>query len=115
MFVSRWGSAFAVTEQGPRGERLSIQIFDDAGDSVQKVYLEDADKRAAYDALVAAHRAEDQTPWQRVSGDQPAFGPSFHDAHVLPGHIYRYAVSAVDKQGHESGRSEEASETVPNQ
>jgi hypothetical protein len=60
------------------------------------------------------YRREDQTPWQRISGDLPVFGPAFHDAHVLPGHTYRYGVSAVDKQGHESGRSAEAEETVPN-
>jgi len=60
------------------------------------------------------YRREDQTPWQRISGDQPVLGPAFHDAHVLPRHTYRYAVSAVDKGGHESGRSAEASETVPN-
>jgi len=60
------------------------------------------------------YRREDQTPWQRISADQPVIGPAFHDAHVLPGHTYRYGVSAVDKGGHESGRSAEASETVPN-
>jgi fibronectin type 3 domain-containing protein len=59
------------------------------------------------------YRREDQTPWQRISGDQPAIGPAFHDAHVLAGHTYRYGVSAVDKGGHESGRSQEAQETVP--
>jgi hypothetical protein len=61
------------------------------------------------------YRREDQTPWQRISGDQPAIGPAFHDAHVLAGHTYRYGVSAVDKGGHESGRSQEAQETVPTQ
>jgi hypothetical protein len=61
------------------------------------------------------YRREDQTPWQRISGDQPVIGPAFHDAHVLPGHTYRYGVSAVDKGGHESGRSHEAEETVPTQ
>ena len=60
------------------------------------------------------YRREDQTPWQRISGDQPVIGAAFHDAHVLPGHTYRYGVSAVDRDGHESGRSPEASETVPN-
>lgn len=59
------------------------------------------------------YRREDQTPWQRISGDQPVVGPAFHDEHVLAGHTYRYGVSAVDKSGHESGRSEEATETVP--
>jgi hypothetical protein len=61
------------------------------------------------------YRREEQTPWQRISGDQPAIGPAFHDAHVLAGHTYRYGVSAVDKDGHESGRSMEAQETVPAQ
>jgi len=61
------------------------------------------------------YRREDQAPWQRVSGEQPVVGPAFHDAHVLPGHTYRYGVSAIDKAGHESGRSAEASETLPNQ
>ena len=61
------------------------------------------------------YRREEQTPWERISGDQPVAGPAFHDAHVLPGHTYRYGVSAVDKGGHESGRSAEASETVPNE
>jgi fibronectin type 3 domain-containing protein len=61
------------------------------------------------------YRREDQTPWQRISGDQPVIGPAFHDAHVLAGHTYSYGVSAVDKGGHESGRSQEAQETVPAQ
>jgi putative hemin transport protein len=81
LFVSRWRSAFAVTEQGPRGERLSIQVFDDAGDSVQKVYLEDAGKRAAYDALVAAHRAQDQSAHEEVAPPPPA-PPEKADAEI---------------------------------
>lgn len=61
------------------------------------------------------YRREDATPWERISGDQPVAGPAFHDAHVVPGHTYRYGVSAIDKGGRESGRSEEAREAVPNQ
>lgn len=59
------------------------------------------------------YRRENEAPWERISGDQPVIGPAFHDARVLPGHTYHYSVSAVDKGGHESGRSAEASETVP--
>ncbi len=51
--------------------------------------------------------------WRRISPAQPVAAPAFHDADVLPGHRYRYAVSAVDQQGHESARSAEAEETVP--
>lgn len=61
------------------------------------------------------YRREDETPWERISGDQPVVGPAFHDARVLPGHRYHYGVSAVDKGGHQSARCPEASETVPSE
>jgi fibronectin type 3 domain-containing protein len=60
------------------------------------------------------YRREDMTPWRRISGEQPVVGPAFRDAQVVPGHTYRYAVSAVSQSGHESTRSDEAQETVPN-
>jgi hypothetical protein len=52
--------------------------------------------------------------WQRISPAQPVVGPGFHDADVQPGHTYAYAVSAIDQEGHESARSAETEETVPN-
>ncbi len=60
------------------------------------------------------YRREDDGAWQRISPPQPVVGPAFHDAQVQPGHTYHYAVSAVDLGGHESARSAEAQETVPN-
>ncbi len=51
--------------------------------------------------------------WRRVSPAQPVVGPGFHDGSVQPGRTYDYAVSAVDEEGHESARSAEAQETVP--
>ena len=39
--------------------------------------------------------------------------PAFRDVQVVPGRTYFYSVSAVDERGNESGRSEEASESVP--
>ncbi len=59
------------------------------------------------------YRREQQTPWERISGAQPLVAPAFHDAAVIPGHAYIYAVSAVDTRGNESARSSEAEETVP--
>lgn len=59
------------------------------------------------------YRREDETPWRRISGETLVAGPAFHDGDVQPGHTYRYGVSAVDRGGHESGRSAEAQETVP--
>jgi hypothetical protein len=60
------------------------------------------------------YRREGQSPWQPISDDQPLVAPAFHDSQVASGHAYIYAVSAVDQGGHESGRSDEARETVPN-
>jgi len=60
------------------------------------------------------YRREGGGDWQRISPAEPVVGPGFHDAHVQAGHSYSYAVSAIDQGGHESGRSGEASETVPN-
>jgi hypothetical protein len=56
--------------------------------------------------------AATESNWQRISPAQPVEAPGFHDANVQPGHTYRYAVSSVDQQGHESKRSPEAEETV---
>lgn len=61
------------------------------------------------------YRREAQTPWQRISGQQPVPSPAYHDALVQPGHTYTYGVSAVDQKGYESGRSADAEETVPQQ
>ncbi|HEY2857290.1 MAG TPA: hypothetical protein VGJ21_02610 [Terracidiphilus sp.] len=61
------------------------------------------------------YRREDLTPWKRISGEKTVVGPAFHDADVLAGHTYIYGVSAVDARGNESGRSEDAQETVPKQ
>src|ERR1035441_6169010 len=59
------------------------------------------------------YRREDETPWRRISGPQPVVGPAFRDAQLQPGRTYHYAVSAISQGGNESGRSDEAQETVP--
>ena len=59
----------------------------------------------------------------RHTGDEPPAKinselvktPSFRDTTVKPGTKYFYSVSAVDLRGNESGKSAEASETVPPQ
>jgi hypothetical protein len=62
----------------------------------------------------AVYRREGNAAWQRISPAGPLVPPAFHDTQVQPGHTYRYAVSAIDQGGHESARSAEAEETVPN-
>ncbi|MFP5237420.1 MAG: fibronectin type III domain-containing protein [Acidobacteriota bacterium] len=61
------------------------------------------------------YRREGDQPWQRISGDKPLVPPAFHDADVQAGHTFDYAVSAVSQTGHESARSGNAEETVPNE
>jgi fibronectin type 3 domain-containing protein len=39
--------------------------------------------------------------------------PAYRDSTAVPGKSYSYSVSAVDVRGNESAKSEEASETVP--
>jgi hypothetical protein len=43
----------------------------------------------------------------------PVKTPAFRDMQAVAGKTYFYSVSAVDQRGNESGRSEEASESVP--
>ncbi len=50
---------------------------------------------------------------ERISGPKPVVSPSFSDSAVAPGHRYAYAVSAVDRDGNESARSEEVEEQLP--
>jgi hypothetical protein len=51
--------------------------------------------------------------YRHEAGASPVKTPSFRDTTVAPGHQYFYSVAAVDEHGNESGRSEEASERVP--
>jgi hypothetical protein len=44
---------------------------------------------------------------------EPAKAPAFRDMQVISGKTYLYSVSAIDARGNESGRSEEAAESVP--
>lgn len=60
-----------------------------------------------------AQAGHPSAPWQHVSGTQPVVGPAFHDPNVQAGHSYEYAVTAIGQNGHESGMSEPAEETVP--
>lgn len=51
--------------------------------------------------------------WERISGSAPLVPPSFSDGNVVPGHRYTYAVSAVDQDGNESGKSGQVEEEMP--
>jgi hypothetical protein len=86
-----------------------------SGPSIDLSWLPVTDVDLAGYAVYRREGDGEDTSWQRISPAQPVIGPSFHDSQVQPGHTYRYAVSAIDQLGHESARSPEAAETVPNQ
>jgi fibronectin type 3 domain-containing protein len=61
------------------------------------------------------YRREGDSDWERISPTVLLVGPGYRDAHVVPGHTYEYAVTAVDQNGYESLRSAAAQESVPAQ
>lgn len=85
IFYSQWRSAFAAVDTSPRGELRSLQFYDAHGEAVHKVYLTAHSDVAAYDALVARYRADDQTPGWRDADDitpVPALEPETPDAQI---------------------------------
>jgi hypothetical protein len=67
-----------------------------------------------YRAEAGANDGDPNLVWKRVSPTAPIAGTSYRDTTILAGHNYRYAVSAIDQTGHESKRSEAATESAPN-
>ena len=61
LFLGSWKHGFAVREPLKQGERLSLQFFDGAGEAVHKIYATDETDRAAFDTLIARHRAAAST------------------------------------------------------
>ena len=99
----------------PSGLAAVATAADSGGDSVApSIDLSWQPAAEADLAGYAVYRREGDGKWQRISPAQPVVGPGLHDHQVQPGHTYRYAVTAIDQGGHESARSVETEETVPN-
>ncbi len=61
LFMGGWTSVFAVAEETPRGTQRSVQIFDQQGTAVHKVFLTDDSELAAWEPLVERFRADEQS------------------------------------------------------
>lgn len=67
VFFAGWKFGFAVKQQTPRGLQQSIQIFDQSGTAVIKVFLQEeqgdkkGSKQEAFDKLVGDFRSTDQS------------------------------------------------------
>ena len=66
VFFSAWKFGFAVKQLTPRGLQQSLQIFDEAGNAVTKIFLQEADgnkaasNQEAFDQIVADFTAPGQ-------------------------------------------------------
>jgi hypothetical protein len=98
----------------PRGlAAVATADAEDAGPVIDLNWQPGTEADLAGYVVYRREAGQPESSWQRISPAQPVAAPDYHDANVQPGHTYRYAVSAVDQQGHESARSAEAEETVP--
>ncbi len=61
IFPGKFGFAFAVPVQNPRGTLHSIQFFDKHGTAVHKIYLMNEEGLEAYKNMVSKFEHEDQT------------------------------------------------------
>lgn len=61
IFPRHWVYAFAMQEDGPKGPKRSVQIFDAAGDAVHKIYLREDSNVEAFLTLVDKLRLADRS------------------------------------------------------
>jgi len=62
----------------------------------------------------AVYRRESSAEPNQISDhSKPLDSPAFRDQTAKPGHEYTYSVTAIDRDGNQSSRSPEASETLP--
>lgn len=91
VFFAAWKFGFAVRQETPRGIQQSIQIFDEAGTAVTKVFLQGAvgnkagSDQEVYDKIVADYQSADQS--QNISvttvNDAPTKSKEEVDANAL--------------------------------
>lgn len=127
LFFAPWSSGFAVVDVSPSGVRRSIQFFDRAGQSIHKVFVDGASGAAAFDALVARYRSDDQSSTERVAPAEsiPALTPDAEidvagfraawdrmtDTHEFFGLLRRFGVSRT--QGLRLAGPERATQVLP--
>lgn len=61
VFHNRWGFAFALPVDNPKGTLHSLQFFDREGHAVHKIYLKNDAGAKMYQALINRFRHEDQS------------------------------------------------------
>jgi putative hemin transport protein len=72
LFMQIWSVGFAVVDETPDGPRRSLQFFDGTGTAIHKVYAKEDGGAAAFDAIVADYRSENQEPVEAGLPSPPA-------------------------------------------
>jgi len=81
LFLGGWDSVFAVEEETPRGTQRSIQVFDQQGTAVHKVFLTASSELSAWAPLLEQFRAVEQSAALALQ-PLPAAEPVKDDAEI---------------------------------
>jgi putative hemin transport protein len=110
MFFQHWAFGFAVFDDEKAGFKKSIQVFDQQGVAVTKIYLEEKSNHAAFENLVREFADENQSAALHVLPEEPAHVyadgnidiPGFHkswgalqDTHDFYPMLLKYNVSRL--------------------
>ncbi|MBF00336.1 ChuX/HutX family heme-like substrate-binding protein [Flavobacterium coralii] len=109
IFISHWDKAFAVAEKSEHGDRKSLQFFGKDGLAIHKIYLTKDSHEAAFDALVAKYKSDNQSTDETVTDvplnleekpdadiDVEGFRESWrnlNDTHAFFGMLKKYGVT----------------------
>lgn len=109
VFFGKWKFGFAVVTDSPRGPMRSLQFFDQAGDAILKIYLQEKSNLDAYGKLVSFFKMEDQlTPIQLRKFEKEKFASSVEldafttewenmtDTHDFFGMLRKYNIHRLD-------------------
>jgi putative hemin transport protein len=81
LFLGGWASVFAIDEDTARGRQRSIQVFDQQGVAVHKVFLTEDSQTAAWTPLLERFRAAEQSPELNLQ-PLPSAVPSKPDSEI---------------------------------
>lgn len=80
LFLNRWKVGYAIVEETKSGIRHSLQVFDDHGQSILKIYAQSDADMTAWHALVSQHTGESEIPTSFSPPSDPA--PARPDSQV---------------------------------
>ena len=81
LFLGGWASVFAIDEDTARGRQRSIQVFDQQGVAVHKVFLTQDSQTSAWTPLLERFRSVEQSPELNLQPLPPAV-PSKPDSAI---------------------------------